>query len=120
MDWLRPSNFRENDDHDSKWLAKQKVSRKLAELVLDSNTTVYRQWFRGADNTVADRLSRDAYYLSNSAHVFFKLTAQTQVPENFKIRPVTQNIFSFVTSILELLPVKQQQFCPQKTSKPAL
>ena len=60
--WLKRSNFRENDKHDSEWLAKQKVARNLAELVLDSNTTIYRQWFRGADNKVADSLSRDAYY----------------------------------------------------------
>ena len=70
MGWLRRSNFRENNEHDSEWLAKQKVARKLAELVLDSNTTVCRQWFIGADNKVTDSLSRDAYYVSNSAHDF--------------------------------------------------
>ena len=71
MGWLRRSNFRENDEHDSECLARHKVARKLSELVLYSNTTVYRQWFSGADNTVADILSRDAYYLSNSTHDFF-------------------------------------------------
>ena len=87
--WLKRSNFRDNDKNDREWISKQKVARKLAELVLYSNTTVYRQWFRGADNTVADSLSRDTYYLSNSTHEKqFILTAPTQVPENFKIRPV--------------------------------
>ena len=78
------------------------------------------QWFRGADNTVTDILSRDAYYVSNSAHDFLKLTAPTQVPENFKIRPVPKNICSFVTSILQLLPVKQQRLLPQEPSELAL
>ena len=31
MGWLRRSNFRENDENDQEWLAKQKVSRKLHE-----------------------------------------------------------------------------------------
>ena len=71
MGWLRRPNFRESDKHDSECLAKHKVAINIALLVLYSNTTVYRQWFIGADNTVADSLSRDAYYLSNSTHVFF-------------------------------------------------
>ena len=73
MGWLKRSNFRDNDKHDREWISKQKVARKLAELVLYSNTTVHRQWFRGADNTVEDSLSRDAYYLSNSTHAFLKI-----------------------------------------------
>ena len=71
MGWLRRLNFRENEEHESECIAKHKVARNLEELVLDSNTTVYRQWFRGSENTVVDSLSRDAYYLSNSTHVFF-------------------------------------------------
>ena len=99
--WLRRSNFRENDKHDSEWLAKQKVARKLAALVLYWNTTVYGQWFRGAENTFADSIQRGAYYFSNSTHeTNLKLTAPSQVPENFKIRLVSQNIISFVTLIL--------------------
>ena len=38
MGWLRRSNFRENDEHDMDWLAKQKVARQLATLILQSNT----------------------------------------------------------------------------------
>ena len=68
MDWLKRSNFRENDEHESGWLEKQKVSRKLVELVLYSNTIVYRKWFRGADKTVPESLSRGSYYLSQSTH----------------------------------------------------
>ena len=52
MGWLRRSNFRENDENDQEWLAKQKVARKLATLVLDSNASIYRQWFPGVENVV--------------------------------------------------------------------
>ena len=43
MGCLRRSNFRENEEHDLEWLAKQKVAQKVAALVLDSGTTLYRQ-----------------------------------------------------------------------------
>ena len=118
MGWLRRSNFRENNEHDMEWLAKQRVARKVAELVLDSDTVLYRQWFRGADNTVADSLSRDAYFLSNNTHEsFLRIAVPNQVPKNFKIQPVPKKICSFVTSILLLLPVKQQRSLPQKPSE---
>ena len=42
------------------------------------------------------------------------------MPENFKIRPVPKNICSFVTSILQILPVKQQRLLPKKSSELAL
>jgi hypothetical protein len=121
MGWLRRSNFWENDEQDQEWLAKQKVARKVAEVVLESQTTLYRQWFRGADNTVADSLSRDAYFLPRSSHKkFLQKTSPSQVPKNFKICLVPKKICSFVTSILQLLPVKQQRLIPQKPSKLAL
>ena len=117
MGWLRRSNFRENEEHDLEWLAKQKVARKVATLVLDSGTTLYRQWFKGADNVVADSLSRDAYFLPNKAHELFLLkSVPTQVPKDFKIRPVPKEICLFVTSILQLLPVKQHRWKRQKPS----
>ena len=117
MGWLRRSNFRENEEHDLEWLAKQKVARKVATLVLNSGTTLYRQWFKGADNVVADSLSRDAYFLPNKAHELFLLkTVPTQVPKDFKIQPVPKEICSFVTSILQLLPVKQHRWRQQKPS----
>jgi hypothetical protein len=117
MGWLRRSNFRENEEHDLEWLAKQKIARKVAEIVLNSNTVLYRQWFKGADNVVADSLSRDAYFLSNKTHeLFLNQTVPHQVPQNFRIQPVPKEICSFVTSTLLLLPVKQQRCLPQKPS----
>ena len=50
MGWLRRTNFRENEECDMEWAAKQQVARKLASLVLESNSCLYRQWFKGADN----------------------------------------------------------------------
>ena len=43
MGWLRRSNFRENNEHDTEWLAKQKVAIKVATLGLYSRRILYRQ-----------------------------------------------------------------------------
>ena len=72
--WLKRSNFRdnseENEESSGEWMIKQQVSRKLASLVLDSDSVLYTQWFKGEHNAVADSLSRDAYFLSSSSHNF--------------------------------------------------
>ena len=118
MGWMRRSNFRENDEHDTEWLAKQRVARKLANIVLDSEAALYRQWFKGADNDVADSLSRDAYFLSNRSHeLFLRKTAPSQVPKHFNIRPVPKEICLFITSTLQLLPVQQHRFKARKPSE---
>ena len=87
-------------------IAWQKVARKLATLVLDSNASIYRQWFPGVENVVADSLSRDAYFLDSDTHqLLLNSTVKNQVPKDFKILPVPNEICCFVTSTLLLLPV---------------
>ena len=117
MGWLRRSNFRQNDECDMEWIVKQKVARKVAEIVLGSNACLYRQWFKGVDNTVADSLSRDAYYLSNTTHQKFLLhTVPHQLPTGFNISPVPKKISSFISSLLLQLPVKTLRLKAQKPS----
>ena len=118
MGWLCRSNFRENDESDVEWIAKQKMARKLASLILEKDAVLYRQWFRGHDNVVVDSLSRDMYYMSCKTHQkFLSLTIPNQLPKNFKIRPVPKQIISFVSSILRQLPVKQQRLLQPKPSE---
>ena len=118
MGWLRRSNFRENNEADNEWLVKQQVARKVASLVLQADAVLYRQWFRGEDNVIADSLSRDCYFLTPSAHETFLLqTIPSQVPKSFKILPVPDEISSFVSSMLEQLPVQQLRCKPQKPSE---
>ena len=121
MGWLRRANFRESDENNLEWFAKQKVARQLASLILQSNTVLYRQWFRGADNDVADSLSRDSFFLTHSSHErFLRQTLPHQVPQHFSIQQVPKEIISFITSTLLLLPVKKQRLLPQKPSEVAL
>ena len=41
MGWLRRSNFREKGEDDLEWAVKEQVARKLANLILDSETVLY-------------------------------------------------------------------------------
>ena len=117
MGWLRRSNFRENKEGDIEWLAKQRVARKVADTILESNTCLYRQWFKGEENVLADSLSRDGFIFSHAAHkTFVTQTINSQVPPNFNILPLPNEISCFISSTLQLLPVQKQRSKRQKAS----
>ena len=93
MGWLRRSNFRIENKSDVEIIVKQQVARKLGDLILDSNSCLYQQWFAGSSNIVADSLSRDCYFLSAKTHEkFLHRTCKSQLPKNFQIKPVPKEI----------------------------
>ena len=102
MGWLRCSNFtREQEENDEEWRDKQCITWKLASLVFDSKTMLYRQWFTGELNALAGSLSRDVYYLSESTHKsFLSSVAPSQLPSNFQISPVSTKIGCFISLML--------------------
>ena len=121
MGWLRRSNFKENNEDDNDWIVKQSVARKLANLVLSSETMLYRQWLKGQHNIVSDSLSRDTYFMSCKSHEsFLHSVCPNQLPNNFRICQLPKEISSFVTSTLQQLPVKEQRLTQQKPSELAL
>ena len=118
MGWIRRTKFCEEDESDIEWLVKQQVARKFASLILDANACLYKQWFAGSCNSVADSLSRDCYYLNYNTHKkFLKTACFNQLPQNFQIKQLPKEISCFITSILVQLPVKKQRLIPQKPSE---
>ena len=82
---------------------------------------MYSQWFAGKFNVATDSLSRDLYFLSMSSHEkFLQKIVPHQLPANFKIHRVPEEISSFISSMLQQLPVKTQRLLPQKPSEIAL
>jgi hypothetical protein len=119
--WCKRTNFREKTEGDQEWIVKQQVARKLANLVLDSDSVLYTQWFKGSWNLVTDSLSRDVHFLSPDLHAkFLHKTVPKQLPPNFQIAALPEEISSFITSTLRQLPVKKQRLKPQKISELAL
>ena len=118
MGWLRRTNFREEDENNKDWEVKQEVARKLATIILNSESVLYRQWFLGNDNIVADSLSRDALFLSEDTHILFlKKFFIKQIPKNFHLKEVPKEICSFITSMLESLPENKQRWKQPKPSE---
>jgi hypothetical protein len=66
------------------------------------------QWFRGANNNVADALSRDDDRSDDELTNILRTHCYSQLPQHFKIVPLPNKITSWLTSLLLWLPVKQQ------------
>ena len=110
LGWMRRANFRERDENSTDWLAKQMVARKLGEIVLSADVLLYKQWFKGKHNVVADSLSRDLYYLSPQSHQrFLTISTTQQIPANFRIPPLPDKICCFITSVLQQMPVQERR-----------
>ena len=121
MGWLHRSNFKASNEGDQDCLVKQQIARKLASLVLDSETVLYQQWLKGEHNIIADRLSRDCYFIHYDAHQsFLSSICPSQLPGNFYIKAVPKEICCFIISMLQQLPVKKQQLFPTSPRKLAV
>ena len=64
------------------------------------------QWFPGKDNQVADALSRDDDRSDQELTNVLRLFVPNQLPSHFKIVPLPNEIVSWLTSLLQKLPVK--------------
>ena len=68
----------------------------------------YSQWFAGKSNNVADALTRD-WHLGNDELTFtLRSHFPEQMPENFRISPLPNEISSWLISLLLQLPVSEQ------------
>ena len=101
--WLRKSNFCSVDR--SQQLI---IARALASTCLDHNVCLYSDWIQGTKNTIADSLSRD-FDVSDS-HLTHSLSRMfpSQVPPNFHISPVPNEISSWLTSLLASAPATRE------------
>ena len=116
--WCRRTNFREKSEGEVDWIVKQQVARKLANLILESESVLYTQWFKGTWNLVTDSLSRDIHLFSKETHTKnLQSTVACQLPPNFQIQTLPKKISSFISLVLQQLPVKELRSKPQKASE---
>ena len=71
----------------------------------------------GADNNVADALSRDNDRTDEELTQILHLHCPSQLPQHFEIVPLPNEIVSWLTSLLLRLPVKQQLAETHSTTK---
>lgn len=105
--WLRKTNFKEDDDPVQAGVRIQ-VAREHATRYMRHWIRDYSQWFPGKENNVADALSREMDLSDVDLTNLLRLSVPSQVPERFEIVPLPNEIVSWLTSLLLLMPVQER------------
>ena len=108
MGWISKSRYRENEETAERHAVRLKIARKLAELVLDHELTMYSQWFPGKDNVIADCLSRDTHLSDTDRIGLLSSFFPQQNTPRFRRVKIPKVISAWVCSILRLLPKRKQ------------
>jgi hypothetical protein len=106
--WLRKTNFIQDGESAIQATIRIEVARLHATHYLENEIREYSQWFRGADNQVADALSRDDDRSDEELTKILRSHCTSQVPSHFEIVPLPNVITSWLTSLLLRLPQKQE------------
>jgi hypothetical protein len=116
MGWLKKSNFADKLDQ-SVQLA---TARKIADIILDTESCLYSQWFPGSQNNIADSLSR-AFHIESSQLCGLLLSQfLEQAPFRLVILPVPPDIVSWLTCLLRKQPLREPWSKESTRSKFAL
>jgi len=101
---LRKSNFADRTDKQVHF----STARKLADILLTTETCLYSQWFPGEENLITDSLSRD-FHISDSCLSDLLLTHfPEQAPFGLRILLIPPEIASWLTCLLLSQPQKEQ------------
>ena len=105
--WLHKSSF-----PDTKFF-EQAVARKLAQLMLSADASLYSQWVAGSDNGIADALSRlfDLDALSLTSYIYHKFSVSLQ------LIPLPQEISSWMILLLQRSRSVQNRSPPAQTGR---
>ena len=115
--WMKKSNFNTDPlpDKDGNLVVdpvenevRTEACRLHALLCLENNIKDFSQWFRGKENDVSDSLSRDHHIDDKELTNLLQQHFPQQVPEHLEIVPLPNEIVSWLTSVLQRLPVKPQ------------
>ena len=112
LGWMYKASFSEAKPvHD-------KIARWLAEKLMNRESALYSQHFKGKHNTIADSLSRDQHLSDTQLTDIFKFLLPQQTPTNFKIYPIPTEITSWICSLSRSLT--KTQAWPQQQIKSKL
>ena len=114
MGWMQKSNFTNDDENDTDKIEKLAAAHHLAQIVQESLSCLYTQWFRGKDNDVSDSLSRDHHLSASVLTNLLSSSIPNQLPPDFNISPLPSVIYSWLCSLLAKMPVnKARQVRPK-------
>jgi hypothetical protein len=100
--WISKSNF--GEVHPMHW----QVAQATATLMMEHNSTVYSQWFKGNSNEVANALSCNHHLSDTQLLNLFLSFILEQIPNNFRICPLLPDAISRISTWLHSLPPSMQ------------
>ena len=100
IEWIHKSRYREEGESAERHAVRLLIARKLAELVLENDLTLYSQWFPGTHNIIADSLSRDQHFSDTERISLFSSFFPPQDSPHFRRTIVPAEISDWVCSIL--------------------
>jgi hypothetical protein len=109
--WLCKTNFREltgNNPDPVQARVRIKMAPHHAILLLKAGIKEYSQWFPGQENNVTDALLCDFDCSDAALTQILHDTCPSQLPQHFHIAPLPNEISSWLTSLLQKLPVREQ------------
>ena len=106
--WAKKTNFKEDGEDPIQATVRIEVARGHAKRLMDAQVKDYSQWFPGKENDVSDALSRDDDRDDDELTKILRTFVSPQVPKHFEIVPLPKEISSWLISLLQKLPVKEQ------------
>jgi hypothetical protein len=103
LGWLRKPNFADKCDE----FVQLSTARKLADILISTESCLYSQWFPGEKNLAADALSRDFHIDDTNLAQLFTFNFPDQIPFGLQILPVPPDIVSWLTCLLRSQPQDQ-------------
>ena len=85
--------------------------------MMETEVKNYSQWLAGKFNDVSDALSRDDDRTDDELTSILRSSVPLQVPNHFEIVPLPNEISSWLTLLLQKLPVKEQLMEKHKRTK---
>ena len=116
MGWLYKSRYREQGETAKRHAIRLKIARKLAELIIDYNLTLYSQWFPGKHNIIADSISRDLQFSDLERVSLFSSFLLEQDMSRFRRTILPAEILDWICSILQMMPKSTQTYLEHTTS----
>ena len=96
-------------------LSHDSAARKLAEILINSDSSLYSQHIAGKQNVAADSLSRDQYIPDKNLTFTLQNVFSSQVPKGFTLETPPKEIISWLYSLRATLSHKQVM--PQEQSQ---
>ncbi len=106
--WMEKSNFNKYSDSPIQMTTCIDVARHYSQLFIDTDVKGYIQWFAGKQNNVANALSQDWHRSDSKLTSIFRFHFPKQMPKYFKISPLPNKISSWLISLLQQLPMREQ------------